>query len=272
MPDSTSLYRHDYLPLCTIAGSDPTGGAGLQGDLRTFAAHGGHGCGVVTALTAQGPEGVRRVEVVRPELVAAQLEAAIEVVRPVALKTGMLATAAVLEAVAGVFDRAPPAALVVDPVLAAGAGGRLLEPSAVALLGERLAPHAVLITPNLPEAARLLGGRALPAGEEEGAGEALLAAGWKAVLLKGGHGDGPTSVDRLFTPDGLTAFEHARLPGPPVHGTGCALAAAVTARLGRGASLVEAVGGATEYVHQALRRARRLGTWLLPHLAAGGGA
>jgi hydroxymethylpyrimidine/phosphomethylpyrimidine kinase len=267
MPDSNPLYRLDHLPLCTIAGSDPTGGAGLQGDLRTFAAHGGHGSAVVTALTVQDRDGAHHVAGASAALVRAQVEAVQRSVRPAAWKTGMLATAAVVEAVATAFDESPPSALVVDPVLAAGAGGVLLEEQAVGLLARRLAPHATVLTPNLPEAARLLDRPEIAPGEEDDAGRALVEAGWKAVLLKGGHAEGPRVVDRLVTREGIERLEAPRLDGATVHGTGCAVSAALAARLGRGEPMERAVAGAVDYVRRAIALAHERGEWLLPHLA-----
>ena len=260
------MYRFDYLPLCTIAGSDPTGGAGIQGDLRTFAAHGAHGSAVVTALTVQGQAGIQAVSALPPAFVRDQLLCVLEESAPRALKTGMLAETGILEAVAEVLDAGPHAPLVVDPVLAAGAGGSQPGRLDVDRLTKRLAPHATLLTPNLPEAARLLEEASIRPGEEEQAARALLERGWKAVLLKGGHGEGPEVLDLLATPAGVTRFAHRRLALGPVHGTGCALAAAITAQLGRGAHLPDAVEAGLGYLQRLLRWAQEHGQWLLPHL------
>ncbi len=246
------MLRADYIPLCTIAGSDPTGGAGLQGDLKTFAAHGVRGTAVVSALTVQGARGVSRVEAVAPDLVAEQLRVVLEEVRPRALKTGMLWDGPTIRAVASLLEAAPRAPLVVDPVLAASAGGDLLRPEALPALLEALLPLATVITPNLPEAARLLGRATIAPGEEDDAARALLRLGCRAVLLKGGHGVGPEAVDVLATPSGVQRFALRRLPGADPHGTGCALSAALAARLGLGRPLEVAVAGAKAYVHRAL--------------------
>ncbi len=244
----------------------------MAADLRTFAAHGGFGTAVVTALTAQDEAGVQSVEPVQPALVGAQLRSALAT-GPSALKTGMLATRGILEAIAEILAEGlaeglgtePTPPLVVDPVLVAGTGGRpLLEEEAVDLLAPRLAPYAALLTPNLPEAARLLGRSSIEAGDEPEAGRALLSRGWRAVLLKGGHGRGATAVDLLFTEDGEHGFERERLPGPTVHGTGCALSAAIAARLGRGEGLVEAVGGAGDWLHGRIAAALATGAGRLP--------
>jgi hydroxymethylpyrimidine/phosphomethylpyrimidine kinase len=250
------MRRSDYIPLCTIAGSDPSGGAGLQGDLKTFAAHGARGTAVVTALTVQGARGVSRVEAVPPDLVAEQLAVVLEEFRPRALKTGMLWDGATIRAVAGRLAGAEPQARVIDPVLAASAGGALLVPDALPALIEVLLPLATVLTPNLPEAARLLGRAAITDSEAREAARALLALGPEAVLVKGGHGGGDEAVDWLATRRGVERFALPRVRGADPHGTGCALAAALAARLGRGEPLSEAVRGAKGYVFRALVAAR----------------
>jgi hydroxymethylpyrimidine/phosphomethylpyrimidine kinase len=261
------MCRLDYLPLCTIAGSDPTGGAGLQADLRVFAAHGCHGSAVPTALTVQDRSGVHSVTAVDPALVRAQVDVVLADLRPAVLKIGMLATRMNLEAVANALDLSGAPPLVLDPVLAAGAGGALLDADAVAALAPRLAPHTTLLTPNLPEAARLLGRALIAPGQEEACAEALRAQGWRAVLLKGGHGSGDTLRDVLVTPDGAWTFSHPRIPGGPFHGTGCTLSSAIAARLARGESLPDAVAHATAWLQRLLRKSAALGSWLLPHLS-----
>lgn len=246
------MWRADYIPLCTIAGSDPTGGAGLQGDLKTFAAHGVRGTAVVTALTVQGAGGVSRVMAVPPDLVAEQLEVVLAEVRPAALKTGMLWDGPTIRAVAGCLGRSYRSPLVVDPVLAASAGGDLLQPDALAALKQALIPLATVLTPNLPEAARLLGRGAIGPRDVEAAAVALLSLGCPAVLLKGGHGEGSEAVDLLATARGVERFALPRIAGADPHGTGCALSAALAARLARGTPLSDAVRGAKSYVHRAL--------------------
>lgn len=249
--------------LCTLAGLDPTGGAGIAADLRTFAAHGGWGTAVVTAIALQDEEGVRAVHPVDPEVLRAQLQAAL-LAGPAALKVGMLATRELLEAAADVLDEhgAPP--LVLDPVLAAGAGGALLEAEALPALSERLAPHTTVLTPNLPEAARLLGLDELAQGSEVEAAHALRELGWSAVLLKGGHGAGTTCVDRLVTATGEQAFERPRVPGPTLRGTGCTLASAIAANLAAGVELEEAVRAAGDWLHGEIARAHASGSTTLP--------
>jgi hydroxymethylpyrimidine/phosphomethylpyrimidine kinase len=241
-----------HIPLCTIAGSDPTGGAGLQGDLKTFAAHGVYGTAVVTALTVQGRRGVARVEPVDPDMVEAQVVVVREEVRPAAWKTGMLWSGPVIEAVIRGLEGRGRTPLVVDPVLVATAGGDLLRPDALPALRDRLVPLADVITPNLPEGARLLGREEIEEGEMEEAARALLHLGCPAVLLKGGHGEGAEAMDVLATREGVWTLQLPRLVGVNAHGTGCALAAALAARLARGVPLPAAAEGAKAYVHRAL--------------------
>lgn len=252
------MYRSNHRVLCAIAGLDPTGGAGIAADLRTFAALGGWGMAVVTAVTVQDEAGVHAVRPLAGALVADQLRRALGG-NPLALKVGMLATREVLEAVAGVFDEAGAAPLVLDPVLAAGAGGRLLEPPAVGRLVERFGPHATVVTPNLPEAAELLGLDAIPPEDALEAARALRARGWQAVLLKGGHGAGPQSVDHLVGPDGEHCFERTRIAGPTLRGTGCTLASAIAAGLAVGEPLRSAVGLAGDWLHARIAEAQAAG-------------
>lgn len=249
-----------HIPLCTIAGSDPTGGAGLQGDLKTFAAHGVVGTAVVTAVTVQGRKGVQRVEYLPSDLVAEQLAVVLEEVVPAGIKTGMIGTGEQIRAVAGLLEGRREAPLVVDPVMAATAGGSLLEREALPALLDVLLPLADVITPNLPEAARLLGREAICEDEMEDAATALAGLGCRAVLLKGGHGEGAEATDVLLTPEGaLHRLALPRIEGVAPHGTGCALASALAARLAAGAPVTHAAAGAKAYVHRALRAAARRG-------------
>jgi hydroxymethylpyrimidine/phosphomethylpyrimidine kinase len=247
------------IPVLSIAGSDPTGGAGLQGDLKTFCAHGVDGAAVVTAVTVQGRAGVARVDPVDPATVAAQVRVVLEEVRPRGIKTGMLWSGSIVRAVAEILGRRGNAPLVVDPVLAASAGGELLVPDALAALRELLLPLADLVTPNLPEAAALLGVAAIPDEEQADAARSLLALGAQAVLLKGGHGGGDTAIDVLALPGQLERLSLPRIPDANAHGTGCALSASITTRLARGEPLPAAVRGAKAYVHRAIAAAARGG-------------
>jgi len=261
----------------SIAGSDPTGGAGLQLDLQVFRAHGVHGLGVVSALTVQDTAKVHRVLPAFPNVVLDQLRTLLRDLRPDAVKLGMLATDDVAGAVelglgelfappsrgarAALQGDAPPP-LVIDPVLAASDGTPLLERRAFGTLG-RLVARATLVTPNLPEAAALTGEDVSSEAGAVRAGEALVRDfGAQAALVKGGHRDGPPD-DLLVTRarDGLAVerLPGERIAGPPVHGTGCALASAIAARLARGEALRDAVTGARDFVREAIRRAEAPG-------------
>lgn len=240
-------------------GTDPTGGAGIEGDLATLSAHGVWGTAVVTAVTAQNAAGVTAVHAIPPDVVVRQIEAVLGQVPPRAVKTGMLLSAATARTVARSLARAQ-VACVVDPVLSATAGGAALaDPDLAAALAEHLAPIATLVTPNLDEAAALLG-RAVEPGEEEAAADALRQRLGADVLLKGGHAGGEAAVDWLATRLGVRAFSLPRIATPHGHGSGCALASSLAVRLGRGQDLDVAVTGAKAYLHRALAAAGPLGT------------
>jgi hydroxymethylpyrimidine/phosphomethylpyrimidine kinase len=236
----------------SVAGSDPTGGAGLQLDLRVFERHGVHGMAVPTALTIQTTKGVHQVLPVFPNVAGEQLQLLLDDIVPDAIKIGMLATDDVLLRVAMVLERCD-APRVVDPVLAASDGSLLLERRALRNLTERILPGAALVTPNLDEAEQLTGTR-----DPERAARALLELGAAAVLIKGGHAESPAD-DFLLTGASGSWLRAARISGPPVHGTGCALSSAIAARLARGEELEAAVRGAKEFVAQAIAAARRVG-------------
>lgn len=232
----------------TVAGSDPSGGAGIQADLKTATALGVYGASVVTAVTVQDTTGVRGVHEVPLDVVRGQLEAVLEDLDVRAVKVGMLGSPELVELVAELLADVP--ALVVDPVMVSTSGHRLLPREAEAAVRDLLLPRATLVTPNLPEAAALSG---LPAATDPDAlARALLALGPGAVLLKGGHGDGPASDDLLVERRGSTWFRAPRIDTPHTHGTGCTLSAAVATRLALGDPLVEAVGAAKAYLAEAL--------------------
>ena len=244
----------------TVAGSDSSGGAGIQADLKTFSAFGVYGASVVTALTAQNTLGVQGIHAVPAGFVAAQLESVLSDLDVAAIKTGMLADARIVEAVARALRPVPSIPLIVDPVMVATSGDVLLAPEAVAALKGDLIPLATLITPNLVEAAILLGSaRAESEAEMLDQSRALLALGCRAVLLKGGHAQGEAAVDLLADATGTERLALARLDTLHTHGTGCTLSAAVAALLGRGATLAEAVRRAKAYVWHGLRHGRALG-------------
>ncbi len=236
----------------TVAGSDSWGGAGLQADLRTFAALGVWGTAAVTAVTAQNHRGVLAAHLMDPGLVAAQIEAVAESEVIGAVKTGMLGDSRVIERVADVIERLGLGPLVVDPVQAASQGGQLLDPAALPVLVERLLPLSALVTPNLPEAEALLGARIKTRDEMVDAAAALGALGPAAVLLKGGHLEGPESPDLLWTDRSVVWLEGRRVDAVHSHGTGCTLSAAVAAALARGEGLGAACRQGKVYVTLAL--------------------
>lgn len=253
--------RHAIHPCClTIAGSDSGGNAGVQADLRAFHAFGLHGCTVLTALTAQNPRGVRAVHAVPPAFVAEQLDAVFETYGVKALKTGMLATAGVVEAVAAKLAARPCVKKVIDPVMVATSGARLLADDAVEALASRLLPLATLITPNLPEAEVLLGDAIETAADVRLAARTLARRFRCAVLVKGGHKAGGAAEDVLCDGRRLHAFACPRVAQPiSTHGTGCTLAAAIAAGLVRGAALADAVLAAKNYVYEAIKLSYHIG-------------
>ena len=242
----------------TIAGSDSGGGAGIQADLKTFSALGVYGASVITAVTAQNTRAVTAVEAVSPTLIRAQIEAVFADLPPQAVKTGMLGDS---QTICTVADSLAAVALpypVIDPVMVAKSGDKLLADAAIATLRERLIPLATLITPNLPEAGELLGRPVTTRDDMPQAAADLLALGCHAVLLKGGHLAGNASDDLLLTTGGATWLSAARHPGKNTHGTGCTLSAAITAGLARGLALVDAVHAAKDYIGAAIAAADRL--------------
>ena len=233
----------------TIAGSDSSGGAGIQADLKTFSALGVYGASAITALTAQNTRGVEAVHIVPPDFVLAQIGAVARDLKVGAIKIGMLATSAVIEAVAEGLKDFPGVPVVLDPVMVAASGDVLLDEEAVATLRSVLLPRATLITPNLPEAAKLLG--TAEAKDEREMGEQvrqLRAIGAKAVLIKGGHAEGAKAVDLYVDGEGEMRLEAPRVATRNTHGTGCTLSSAIAAELAKGASLREAVREAKAYI------------------------
>ncbi len=228
-------------------------------DLKVFAALGVFGACAITALTAQNTTGVRGAWEAPPDVVAAQLEAVLDDLPVAAAKTGMLASDAVVLAVAGLLQRRPVPALVVDPVLAAKDGTRLLSDDGIEALRERLLPLATVVTPNLPEAEALAGMEIASQEDARRAAAKLRGLGCSWVLIKGGHQRGREVSDLLFGPQGERTLSSPRLPGGPFHGTGCALSAAITAHLARGRPIPDAVSEAKHFVQQLLEHALPLG-------------
>jgi hydroxymethylpyrimidine/phosphomethylpyrimidine kinase len=242
----------------TIAGSDPSGGAGIQADLKTFQIFGAYGAAVVTSVTVQNTTGVHGRHDLPPALVAAQLAAVLDDLPVAAAKTGLLPDAGIVDAVLDALRGRPARALVVDPVLSATSGDALAGPSALAAIRDRLVPAATLVTPNLAEAAALTGRAVRTVGEMRDAALALRARGAAAVLVKGGHLR-DRACDVLATADDVYELDAARIDVGPVRGTGCTLSAAIAAELAAGTALLDAVRAARAYVRGALARSHALG-------------
>lgn len=243
----------------TIAGSDSGGGAGIQADLRTFAAHGLHGTSALTAITAQNSTGVSAWAALEPAMVVAQMEAVATDMPVAATKTGMLASAAIVAAVAGAAGRLALSPLVVDPVVLAKSGDRLLDRAAERAYVERLFPLATLVTPNLHEAGALLGRTVADLPAMRAAARDLVALGARAVLVKGGALAGDDAVDVFFDGARLVDVSSPRIDTPNTHGTGCTLSAAICARLALGDGLLDAVRAAKAYLTEGLRRSYAVG-------------
>ncbi len=243
----------------TIAGSDSGGGAGIQADLKAFSALGAYGCSVITALTAQNTQGVTGIMDVPPEFVTRQLSAVFDDIAVDAVKIGMLSRPETIASVAQGLKTYQPRHVVLDPVMVAKSGDALLQPDAVSSLKQQLLPLATIITPNLPEAAALLGREgALDRESMERAATDLLQLGAGAVLLKGGHLGGADSSDLLFDGEALHWLEAARIETGNTHGTGCTLSSAIAALLARGYGLTAAVEGAKAYIAEAIAHADSL--------------
>lgn len=247
----------------TIAGSDSGGGAGIQADLKTLSALGCYGASAITAVTAQNTRGVSAVHLVAPDMIRAQVDAVLDDIAVHAVKIGMVGSAGAIAAVAAALQGCP-VPVVLDPVMVAKSGDVLMDGAALDALVRDLLPLAHVLTPNLPEAARLLD--VPPAGDEDAAiaqGTALCALGARHVLMKGGHAAGPRCTDILVGPGGATRFSSPRIATRNTHGTGCSLSAAIAAGLAQGLGVAEAVGRAHDWLHGAIRAA--------DGLAVGGG-
>ena len=244
----------------TIAGSDSSGGAGIQADLKTFAAFGVYGASVITALTAQNTRSVAGIHLVPADFVTAQIDAVFSDLDVKAVKIGMVAQLATVDAIVAGLTRWSPKHIVLDPVMVATSGDRLLATDAVEALRTKLIPRASLITPNLPEAAALLDEPvALSEAAIESQGKRLLALGCPAVLIKGGHGQGTESIDYLLSGNGIIALAAPRIATRNTHGTGCSLSSAIAAGLAKGEDMETAVRNAKVWVSAAIAAADRLG-------------
>ena len=242
----------------TIAGSDPSGGAGIQADLKTFHQFGVYGEAAITLVTVQNTRRVSRVEVLPADLVVEQVLAVLEDIPPAAAKTGALGSAEIVEAVAE-LARNFGFPLVVDPVMISKHGSRLLSPAAEESLKTKLMPHTYLVTPNIPEAEALTGMSIETEQHMMEAARRILAFGPRAVIVKGGHRSGDDAVDMLCREEGNERFSVARSESRSTHGTGCTFSAAITALLAQGVELSEAVGRAKQFVSSAIRSAPDLG-------------
>jgi hydroxymethylpyrimidine/phosphomethylpyrimidine kinase len=254
MSDDSRANRH-YTRVLTIAGSDSGGGAGIQADLKTFSALGCYGMSVVTALTAQNTTGVTGIHSVPPDFVMQQLAAVFTDIGVDAVKIGMLYSAELIQAVADGLQRHGAVNIVLDPVMVAQSGDKLLQDAAITALKDHLLPLATVLTPNLPEAAVLLGREVNGHDDMQAAAKSLAAFGSRSVLLKGGHAQGDESSDVLFIAgdDRCAVFEDRRVRTANTHGTGCTLSSAIAAYLAKGETVAMAVRYAKKYIGEAIR-------------------
>jgi hydroxymethylpyrimidine/phosphomethylpyrimidine kinase len=250
--------------ILTIAGSDSSAGAGIQADLKAISANGGYGATVITAVTAQSTRGVTAATELDLDLIRAQADAVFSDLKVAAVKTGMLASAAVIETVAKVLRDWRPSHYVLDPVMVSKTGFALLRPEAVAALGEALLPLSTLVTPNVHEAQTLTGIRIRTLAEAEEAGRRLVAAGAPAVLVKGGHLEERPATDVLVTPTGVRIFSGEHVHARHTHGTGCTYSAAIATQLAHGRSLEDAIVRAKTYVTEAIRAGLPVGQGIGP--------
>ncbi len=253
------MNKNQTTPIAlTIAGSDSGGGAGIQADLKTFSALGVHGASVITALTAQNTQTVSAIYDVTPEFIGQQIDTVCGDLNVNAVKIGMLSQPAVIESVATGISKHKLDCVVLDPVMVAKSGDKLLQHDAVDALRTTLIPRAALITPNLPEACALLNTDDIDIGNMKDAAQTLLKLGCKAVLLKGGHLQDDHSTDVLVTSDNVIRLDAKRINTENTHGTGCTLSSAITAYLARGLPLEDAVKCGKNYINNAIAHADEL--------------
>jgi len=259
------MTDEEHIPVAlTIAGSDSGGGAGIQADLRTFAALRVFGTCAVTLVTAQNTLGVSRIDILDPELVGAQIDSVMTDFHVGAAKTGALGSKEVIELVSAKMEEYEMANLVVDPVMVSKHGSLLIEDSAKKTLIDVLFPRALLITPNAHEACAILGVKPDDLGDPEDAARKLAETGARAVLLKGGHLSSDDAVDYFFDGETVHRISAPRVETKHTHGTGCTLSSAITAYIARGRDLIDAVREGKKYVSGALRAARRIGHGVSP--------
>ena len=249
----------DIRTVLAIAGSDPSGGAGIQADLKTFGALGVYGLSAITAVTVQNTMGVTDILPLEADLVIAQIEALAGDIGVHATKTGMLANAAIVEAVAAAIKELDLPMVVVDPVMVSKSGARLLDDDGILMLRGELIPRALVVTPNIPEAEVLSGRRISSMEDARAAASEIHHIGGSAVVITGGHAEGDQVVDLLFDDGMFTELQTTRIDTRNTHGTGCTFASAIAADLARGHSLLDAVVHAQAYVAGALEHARPIG-------------
>ena len=245
--------------MLSVAGSDPSGGAGIQADLKAVEACGGYAVTAITSVTVQNTLGVQRLLPLDAAIVADQLRVLLDDLEVAAVKTGTLGSPAVAQLLADMLQAGPCCPLVVDPVLRSSSGHELNGGATLRAITERLAPLATLLTPNLGEAAEMSGLEVRTIADAERAGRRLLASGWNAVLVKGGHGDSAVTTDLLVTACGARRFETPRIESSSTHGTGCVHASAIATGLARGLPLEQAVGRAKEFITDCIRHGLRMG-------------
>ena len=243
----------------TIAGSDSGGGAGIQADLKTFAALGVYGASAITAITAQNTRGVFAIQEIEPTIVAAQIDAVLDDIGAGGVKTGMLSSSAIIETVAERIRSHGVENLVVDPVMVAKSGDRLLRADAITALKVHLLPLALVVTPNVPEAETLVGHPVETDADVEAAAREIVQLGARAVVIKGGHRTGD-AIDVLFDGQQFRTFRAPRFDTPHTHGTGCTFSAAIAASLAKGMRIVDAVAAAKDYVTGAIAAAYPIGS------------
>lgn len=241
-----------YICALTIAGSDSCGGAGVQADIKTMSALGVYAASAITSVTVQNTLGVQAIQAIQPEIVAGQIRAVMDDIKPTAIKVGMVNDQATILAIADTLQEYSPQKLVVDPVMVSTSGSMLMQNDALGTFCSRLLPMATLLTPNIPEAEVLSNLSIRSTDDMDAAGSSILAMGCKAVLIKGGHLEG-RKIDKLYLPDGeIRSFVHESIATHNTHGTGCTLSSAIAAFMARGLALADAVAQAKTYLSQAL--------------------
>ncbi|WP_195937976.1 bifunctional hydroxymethylpyrimidine kinase/phosphomethylpyrimidine kinase [Romboutsia sp. 1001713B170131_170501_G6] len=255
--------RNYKVPTLTIAGSDSSGGAGVQADLKTFSAIGTYGMSVITAITAQNTKGVFMVEDLSKEIIKKQIEVVFDDIRPKALKIGMVSSEEIIKEIAKTLDKYKPENLVIDPVMISKSGYSLLKPEAKKSMIDYLIPMAYIITPNTPEAEEITGIKINSVEDMKLAGQKILELGPKFVLMKGGHLDGD-AVDILIGKDVFEVYKSERLNRKNTHGTGCTLSSAITAHLALGYDICESVKRSKEYITNAIRYSFDIGNGVGP--------